>query len=130
MVNRMIQMYFYGQSDVVIFWKKWAIDIDAHNWSFIVDWQSECFGWRERGETDDDWDAYSGWHFLCWVWINCRLEICKIWRQRFEKILVFVCCLMQLVIWIVSFRRLPMRRTKSTRKGNLSLNGQCKLWDG
>ena len=32
--------------------------------------------------------------------------------------------LLLLVTWIVSFRKLPMRRARSTRKENLSLNGE------
>ena len=43
-----------------------------------------------------------------------------------SKFMVYVSLLVSvlLVTWIVSFRKLPMRKTRSTRKENLSLNGE------
>lgn len=59
------------------------------------------------------------------------MEIRKsVMAERFEYILVLICYVLQLVNQIISFRRLPMRRARSTRKENLSLNGQyiTKNW--
>ena len=44
----------------------------------------------------------------------------------YSKSMVYVSLLvsMLLVTWVVSFRKQPMRRTRSTRKENLSLNGE------
>lgn len=59
--------------------------------------------------------------------IHCWVEICKIRVQQHlnqslgNTIYIYM---MQLVIWVASFRRLLLTRTRSTRKGSLSSSGQ------
>lgn len=39
--------------------------------------QRECHSWRKRGAHDDYWVAHCCWHFLCWMWLTCGMEIRK-----------------------------------------------------
>ena len=57
--------------------------------------QCQCDSWSKRRSHDDDRNAYCFWYLLCWLWIHCWMEICKIRENYF-----LVLCVLP-SIWIL-----------------------------
>jgi hypothetical protein len=61
--------------------------------------QCQCDSWSKRRSHDDDRNAYCLWYLLCWLWIHCWMEICKIRENYF----VLLCVLPSIwILWISS----------------------------
>lgn len=94
-------------------------------------WQCKCRRWRERRADHDNRTTYCCRHLLCFMWLNCGVEICKILFK--VMVLVSVFCSSYHQRWLYwslhfghQFRRLHMRKARSIRRGNLSLRGNIK----
>lgn len=104
---------------------------NATTWYLLYAQQCKYHSWREGRADDDDWNAHSCWHFLCWVRLNCWMEICKIWiiTHKLRSYDVNVNGLLVHHVAVVTLslltdsRRLHKRRPRSTRKENSFLKG-------
>lgn len=78
--------------------------------------QSERNFRRERRENDDDRVAHCCWHFLCWMWINSGVEICKIMRH--DRIVIIYVYLFSAVIGFdVFFQETAHEKSQRYKEG-------------
>lgn len=83
--------------------------------------QCECVSWSTWREDDDDGNAHCCWHFLCWVWIHCGMEICMIsfrsgWciisKRKKKHELLF-----ELFEWFVFFQETAHEKAQKYKEG-------------
>lgn len=81
MVDPIISCILGRLIDSNVIWQfyMWMLQV---TFCFPNAWQCKCHTRGERRAHDDYWIAHCCWHFLCWMLLNCGLEICKICFQN------------------------------------------------